>query len=55
MRRIVWNLCNDERGSLSIEWALVATLLVLGAVTGTLLTQALEAPVDDLPTLRTVR
>jgi Flp pilus assembly pilin Flp len=55
MRRILLDLWNDERGSMSTEWALITTVLVLGAVTGTILTQALESPAEALPTIRTLR
>jgi Flp pilus assembly pilin Flp len=55
MRRILFQLWNDERGSMSTEWALVATVLVLGAVTGAILTQAMEPSTDPIPALHTLR
>jgi Flp pilus assembly pilin Flp len=34
MRTLLLQFWRDERGALGVEWAFIATLLVLGAVTG---------------------
>jgi hypothetical protein len=34
MRQLLLDLWNDEAGSVSTEWAFVASILVLGAITG---------------------
>lgn len=34
MRQFMIDLWNDEAGSASVEWAFVASILVLGAITG---------------------
>jgi hypothetical protein len=36
---------------MSTEWAMLATVLVLGAVTGAILTQSATLVGEDLPTL----
>jgi hypothetical protein len=33
MRHLLWKLLTDERGTAGAEWAFVATILVLGAIT----------------------
>jgi hypothetical protein len=34
MRQLLWRFWHDETGSMPAEWAFVATILVLGAITG---------------------
>lgn len=46
MRQFLNALWMDDTGSMSVEWAFLTTILVLGAVTGTLLMQT-EPPIDE--------
>ncbi len=34
MRKLLLDFFKDEAGSITLEWAFVATILVLGAITG---------------------
>jgi Flp pilus assembly protein TadG len=52
MRRILrnlWNLWHEERGSIAVDWAMVTTVLILGAITGVILSQTLEAVDSSRP------
>ncbi|MGL4553692.1 MAG: Flp family type IVb pilin [Gemmataceae bacterium] len=49
MRRFLSGLWRDEAGSASVEWAFLATVLVLGAVTGALLTPNAEPEAEEPP------
>ena len=42
MIRFIVRLWRDENGHAGIEWAFLATILVLGAVTGAILARHLE-------------
>jgi len=46
LRNLLLNLIRDEDGVLSFEWALLATLLTIGIVTG--LAAARDAIIDEL-------
>jgi Flp pilus assembly pilin Flp len=47
MRNLISRFCRDESGSVFVgDWAFVATILVLGAVTGMV---ALHQPTPDEP------
>lgn len=50
MYRSLSRLWRDESGSMAIEWAFLATILVLGAVTGIIALRHAEQP-DDRPAL----
>jgi Flp pilus assembly pilin Flp len=50
MRRILSQFWNDEAGCMSTEWAMLATILVLGAVTGAILSQGVAMVGEELPT-----
>jgi Flp pilus assembly pilin Flp len=39
MRNLWRRFWRDERGSLGVEWAFIATILVLGAITGVIAAQ----------------
>jgi Flp pilus assembly pilin Flp len=56
MRQLVKRFWHDERGSIGVEWAFIATILVLGAITGAVAVQqaALE-PEDSPPVVRADR
>jgi Flp pilus assembly pilin Flp len=41
----------DEQGSMAVEWAFLATILVLGAVTGIIAMRQAEPSPDDRPAL----
>jgi hypothetical protein len=47
MRRFLTGLLSDEAGSMSVQWAFLVTVLVLGAVTGAILTP--PEPADQDP------
>jgi hypothetical protein len=49
MRKLLWRLWYEEAGSVaSPEWALIATILVLGAITGVVASQQISLiDVDD--------
>jgi hypothetical protein len=49
MGRFLSGLWRDEAGSMSVQWAFLATVLVLGAVTGALLTPPPEPADQDPP------
>jgi hypothetical protein len=49
MRKILLELCRDEAGSMALDWALVASILVLGAITGAVLTQPVPLPETEEP------
>jgi Flp pilus assembly protein TadG len=52
MRWILQNLkklWHEERGSIAVDWAMVTTVLILGAITGVILTQTLEAVDNSRP------
>ncbi len=40
MRRLLRDFCKDESGAAGIEWAFVASILVLGSVVGLLAVRA---------------
>lgn len=49
MRQMLNGLWQDDSGSMSLEWAFLTTVLVLGAVTGAVLMHAAEPSADDEP------
>lgn len=53
MRQFLKKVWRDERGCTTPEWAFIATILVLGAITGLVASrQATVAAVDDPPPAR---
>ncbi|MFO0927627.1 MAG: hypothetical protein U0736_11400 [Gemmataceae bacterium] len=56
MRQLLRRLWCEERASASPEWALIATILVLGAITGAVLSRhASPAEPDDVRVVRSAR
>lgn len=50
MRQLLRRLWSEERASASPEWALIATILVLGAITGVVASRhAPGTATDDIP------
>jgi hypothetical protein len=49
MRNILRELWHDEAGSMAFDWALVASILVLGAITGAVLTRQVPLPETEEP------
>ncbi len=49
MRQLVKRFWNDERGSVGVEWAFIATILVLGAITGAVIAQQAALEPDEPP------
>jgi hypothetical protein len=55
MRRFLTGLLSDEAGSMSVQWAFLVTVLVLGAVTGAILTPPAEPADQDPPRMTAER
>jgi Flp pilus assembly pilin Flp len=51
MAELFRRFCADERGAVGMEWAFVATILVLGAVVGVLATRQAALEPDERPAL----
>ena len=49
MRQFLSGLWRDEAGSMSVQWAFLVTVLVLGAVTGAILTPPPEPAEQEPP------
>lgn len=55
LRRTILAWWRDENGWVSAEWALVATILVLGAITGSTLCKQARLSLQDPPAAARLR